>query len=167
VSVATAVPLSEYLNTTYRPDCDYLEGELLERNVGEWDHARLQGLIFGYFLQNEKRLGMIAAPEARVQVKSRRFRVPDVTVLAGARPEGGIVTTPPFLCVEVLSPRDRIVEMRTRVQDYLDFGVPNVWVIDPKTRLATIYTSEGAVEVGNGILTTSNPDITVDLNALE
>jgi len=34
VAVATAVPLSEYLNTTYRPDCDYLEGELLERNVG-------------------------------------------------------------------------------------------------------------------------------------
>jgi len=45
VSVATAVPLSEYLNTSYRPDCDYLEGELLERNVGEWDHARLQGLL--------------------------------------------------------------------------------------------------------------------------
>jgi hypothetical protein len=43
-----AVPLREYLNTSYRPDCDYLEGELLERNVGEWDHARLQGLLSGY-----------------------------------------------------------------------------------------------------------------------
>jgi hypothetical protein len=48
VSVATAVPLSEYLNTSYRPDCDYLEGELLERNGGEWDHARFQGLLSAY-----------------------------------------------------------------------------------------------------------------------
>jgi len=39
-----SVSVEEYLNTSYRPDCDYLEGELLERNVGEWDHSRLQGL---------------------------------------------------------------------------------------------------------------------------
>ncbi len=37
---AIAIPLSEYLGTSYRPDCDYLEGELLERNVGELDHSR-------------------------------------------------------------------------------------------------------------------------------
>jgi hypothetical protein len=35
--VSTTVPLSEYLNTSYRPDRDYLDGELMERNVGEWD----------------------------------------------------------------------------------------------------------------------------------
>ena len=40
MSTVTLVPLSEYLETSYRPDCDYLEGELLERNVGEWDHSR-------------------------------------------------------------------------------------------------------------------------------
>jgi len=44
MSTATAVSLSEYLNTSYRPDCDYLDGELLERNGGERDHSRLQGL---------------------------------------------------------------------------------------------------------------------------
>ena len=36
-----AVLVEEYLETCYRPDCDYLEGELLERNVGEWDHRKL------------------------------------------------------------------------------------------------------------------------------
>jgi len=35
-TTATFVPLSEYLQTRYRPDCDYLDGELLERSVGEW-----------------------------------------------------------------------------------------------------------------------------------
>ena len=53
MSVATAVPLSECLNTAYRPDCDYLEGELLERNAGEWDHSRLQ-MLLGRYLSNRE-----------------------------------------------------------------------------------------------------------------
>src|SRR5450432_3984025 len=98
----TAVSLNEYLNTSYRPDCDYLEGELLERNVGEWDHARLQMLLSRYLSNREKALGILVVPEQRVQVKARRFRVPDVTVLAGPRPTSGIITEPPFLCIEIL-----------------------------------------------------------------
>jgi len=152
VSAATSVPLDEYLNTSYRPDCEYLDGELLERNVGEWDHARLQGLLYGHLLG---------------QVKPRRFRVPDITVIAGPRPAGGIVTKPPFLCIEVISPDDRMKQMRERVADYLEFGVPYVWVIDPVTKLATIYTQDDARELRDGILTTHNPDITINLNELE
>lgn len=167
MSVATTVPLSEYLNTSYRPDCEYLDGELLERNVGEWDHARLQGLLYGRLLGLEKGLGILAVPEQRVQVKLRRFRVPDITVIAGPRPAGGIVTKPPFLCIEVISPEDRMKQMRERVADYLEFGVPFIWVIDPATKLATIYTQDGAREVRDGILTTHNPDITINLNELE
>ena len=48
VSSTAAVPVSDYLETSYRPDCDYLDGQLLERNVGEWEHSRLQGLIASY-----------------------------------------------------------------------------------------------------------------------
>jgi Uma2 family endonuclease len=167
VSVATAVPLSEYLNTSYRPDCDYLEGELLKRNVGEWDHARLQGLLYGYLLSCEKRLGILVVPEQRVQVKARRFRVPDITILAGPRPSGGVITEPPFLCVEILSPSDRVVEMQERIGDYLNFGVRYVWLIDPRTGLTFVHTPDGIQEVKNGILSTKNPDIEVSLSELE
>jgi hypothetical protein len=38
----TTIPVSEYLVTTYRPDCDYVDGEVQERNLGEYDHARIQ-----------------------------------------------------------------------------------------------------------------------------
>lgn len=164
--MATAIPLGEYLNTSYRPDCEYLDGELLERNVGEFDHSRLQGLLAAALHALRKPAGIIVALACRVKTGSERIRVPDI-VAVDRRPKGGIITEPPLLCVEVLSPRDLVIEMRTRVQDYLDFGVPNVWVIDPKTRLATIYTSEGAAEVSDGILSTKNPDITIDLNTLE
>lgn len=167
MSAATAVPLSEYLNTSYRPDCDYLEGELLERNVGEWDHARLQMLLSRYLSNREKQWGILVVPEQRVQVKARRFRVPDITVLAGPRPAGGIITEPPFLCVEILSPRDLVVEMQERIGDYLNFGVRYVWLIDPRTGHAFVHTAEGVREVKDGMFHAKNPDISVSLSDLE
>src|SRR5690348_18465889 len=92
-TTATFVPLSEYLETSYRPDCDYLEGELLERNVGEWDHSRLQVLLSSYLSNREKQWGTLVVLAQRVQVKSRRFRVPDIAVLTSP-PSGQIVTEP-------------------------------------------------------------------------
>lgn len=46
---AILVPVSEYLNTTYRPDCDYLDGELKKRDVGEQPHASVQILLGSLF----------------------------------------------------------------------------------------------------------------------
>ena len=166
MSTVTLVPLSEYLETSYRPDCDYLEGELLERNVGEWDHSRLQGLLYRYLSNREKQWGILVVPEQRVQVKARRFRVPDILVLTGP-PTGPIIKEPPFLCIEILSPSDRMAEMQERIDDYLDFGVRYVWLINPRKRRAFIYSNEGVQEVKDGILHTSNPDIRVNLAELD
>jgi Uma2 family endonuclease len=166
VPSTTFVPLSEYLDTVYRPDCEYIDGELLERNVGEWDHSRLQMLLSGYLLSREKELGILVVPEQRVQVKPTRFRVPDITVITAA-PKGGIIQEPPFLCVEILSPRDRMAEMQERIDDYLGFGVRYVWIIHPPTRRAFVYTVNGMHEAKDGVLSTVNPDIRVVLSELE
>jgi hypothetical protein len=32
--------IEQYLNTDYRPDVDYVDGYIEERNVGETDHAK-------------------------------------------------------------------------------------------------------------------------------
>lgn len=87
MSTVTFVPLTEYLETSYRPDCEYLDGELLERNVGEWDHSRLQMLLSGFLHRQEKQWGILVVTEQRVQVKARRFRVPDICVLTGPPPD--------------------------------------------------------------------------------
>ena len=135
--------------------------------MGEAEHSLLQISLGAWFFINRKRLGITAYTEQRVQVKAMRFRIPDITVVAGQGPTTGIIKNPPFLCVEVLSPEDRFTKVRERVADYLEFGVPYVWVIDPVTKLATIYTQDGAREIRDGLLTTVNPDITVNLNELE
>ncbi len=167
ISTATAVSLSDYLNTSYRPDCEYLNGELLERNVGDWDHSRLQMLLSQYLFAREKQWGIVVVPEQRVQVKARRFRVPDITVIAGDPPDGPMITKSPFLCVEILSPNDRLAEMQDRIDDYISFGVSSVWLINPRTRQTYSYTAAGIREVRDGVLTTESPDVRVALEELE
>jgi Uma2 family endonuclease len=167
VPAAITVPLSEYLETSYRPDCEFIDGELRERNVGEFDHSRLQTVLASYFYSREKLWGICVIVEQRVQVKSTRYRVPDITVVAGPRPSSQILREPPFLCVEILSPDDGMSDMQERIDDYLDFGVPHVWVLNPRTRRAFLYTPDGIREARDGILRTQNPDIAVPFSELE
>jgi len=87
--------------------------------------------------------------------------------LAGPRPAGGIISEPLFLCVEILSPSDRVVEMQDRIRDYLDFGVRYVWPIDPRTGLTFVHTAGSVQEIRNGVLTTNDPDIQAPLSDLE
>src|SRR4051812_20078277 len=166
MATGTLVSVEQYLNTTYRPDCDYVDGEVLERNVGEKDHSELQTELVIYLGSLRKQYGIHVFVEQRVQILPTRFRVPDVCIVLGRRPSTAILREPPFLGVEILSKDDGFVEMEGRINDYLQFGVPNIWVIDPRTRKARIYNASGSEEVRNGILTTSDAVITVSLSEL-
>src|ERR1035438_8908962 len=109
----TAVTIQEYLSTSYRPDCDYVDGEVQERNVGEIDHSGLQLAIGSYFYTRRKEWGISAYTEQRVQVSPTRFRIPDVCVILG-EPTGQILREPPFICIEILSPDDRVSSSMTQ-----------------------------------------------------
>jgi Uma2 family endonuclease len=163
MKAATLVPVEEYLRTTYRPDCDYVDGEVLERNVGERDHSELQGELFYYLRSRARQLGIHIYPEQRVQVSARRFRIPDLCVVAGPKPEDQIFHQPPLVCIEVLSRDDTLERMQEKIDDFLNFGVRYVWVINPRSRRAWVYTSDGSREVKDGTLRTENPNIEVAL----
>ncbi len=136
MATAALIPIAEYLATTYRPDCDYIDGEVLERNLGEKPHSILQTFFAALLFLHEADWGLIALTEQRVQVSPTRFRIPDVCAYRPAGPTGGIIVVPPLLCIEVLSSRDTLGNMQKRIDDYLAFGVPNIWLIDPVDRLA-------------------------------
>jgi Uma2 family endonuclease len=157
------VPVEEYLRTTYRPDRDYVDGEVLERNLGERDHSKLQREFILYLGTRAKQLGIHVFPEQRVQVSTQRFRIPDICVVLGQEPEDQIFHEPPFICIEILSKDDTVRSIQKRIDDYLKFGVPNVWVIDPADRRAWTYSLDGNREVRDGVLRTENPSIEVSL----
>jgi Uma2 family endonuclease len=133
MATSTRLSLSEYMTTSYRPDREYVDGELRERNVGKWEHARLQALLASWFGSQEKSWLVKVATAQRVQVSPTRVRIPDVMLVSrGPQPE--VAVDPPVLVVEILSPDDTYTETQSRSADYLHVGVPCVWIIDPTSR---------------------------------
>lgn len=127
------IPLSEYLETSYRPDREYVDGEVRERNVGKWEHARVQLLLAAWFHQHEREWGITGSTEQRIQVSPNRVRVPDLAFMP-AGPQPDVLTEPPLLIIEILSPNDSYSDTQERARDYREMGVETVWIIDPKTR---------------------------------
>jgi Uma2 family endonuclease len=161
--VDALVSVEEYLHTVYRPDCDYVDGELVDRNVGEKSHAKAQQEALVLLRAGRAEWNIFPIQEARVQVSQTRYRVPDICVFVGPEPDEEVFTQPPFLCIEILSPEDRMSRMQERIDDYLGFGVEYVWVVDPQSHRAWVYRREGMHEAPNGVLRTTNPDIEIPL----
>lgn len=161
---ATLVSLEEYLASSYEPDCEYVDGEVIERNMGETDHGALQGLLTRWLLNRRKELGIYVFPETRTQISPTHFRVPDIAVTT-RKIRGRVLTEPPFLCIEILSPEDRANRLEAKIDDYVNFGVAHVWVIDPGERRAWIYTREARREAVT-FLTTRDPEIRLPLAEL-
>jgi Uma2 family endonuclease len=133
MATALHIPLQEYLGATYRPDREFVDGEVRERNVGKYEHARLQALLTAWFHQHEQEWKAQVVTGQRVQVAPNRIRIPDVALLP-LGPQPDVITAPPALIVEILSPDDTYSDTQERAQDYRNMGVETVWIIDPKTR---------------------------------
>jgi Uma2 family endonuclease len=159
----TLISVKQYLANNYRPDCDYVDGRIEERNLGEWDHSKLQAAITAYFYQRRKSWNISVAPEQRVQVSPTRFRIPDLCVVLG-EPDGQVFRRPPFVCVEILSKDDRMIQMRDRIDDYLTMGASYVWLFDPSgPRVYVATPAEGFHEFKGDILRTENPALELPL----
>jgi Uma2 family endonuclease len=98
------VSVDEYLSMAFEHDCEYVDGIIEERDLGEFEHAYVQGILIGLFLKNREQWGVYPLPEQRVQTRKTHFRVPDITVLCEGTKREGILTHPPLLVIEVQSP---------------------------------------------------------------
>jgi len=163
MGVGTLISLEEYLRTSYDPDCDFIEGELLERNVGKRKHSYAQSEIAAWFRMRRELLRLQALTEMRTRVASGRFRIPDVVVCELPMPDEDVITTSPYLCIEVMSPDDTITAMQDRLDDYLNFGVPNVWVVDPWKHRGWHVTATGWATATDGIMRTADGRIAMPL----
>lgn len=132
MATTTRIPMEVYLRSTYEPDVDYVDGQIEKRNVGEYDHNAVQQALLIWFYQRGKEWNVRAIQEQRLRLTPTRVRIPDVCVFYRGFPIEQIFTQPPLLCIEVLSPEDRVSGVDERIEDFLRFGVKSVWVIDPK-----------------------------------
>jgi Uma2 family endonuclease len=141
MATSVLVPIAEYLETVYRPDREYIDGEIVERNMGEWEHSRIQVLLGAWFVQNESAWRVQAATEWRTRVSESRVRIPDIVLVANG-PQPQVLTRPAILVVEILSPSDTYADTESRARDYQAMGVQTIWIIDPETRTGRICTGD-------------------------
>jgi Uma2 family endonuclease len=147
---AQLVSVEEYLHSTFEHDAEYVEGKIIPRSLPQRPHSKLQTWFartlfeaahpFGYEVWVEQRI--------RTQHEPRRYRIPDVCLTSGD-PFEDVFTSPPFLCIEILSPEDSALELRIKVDEYLTFGVPYVWVIDPVSKAGEIYNGDRIERIVN------------------
>ena len=152
MSSRSLVPLEEYLHTSYDPDMEYVDGILVDRNVGDWLHSLIQrNLILAL---SQKYPHIYAMPELRSQTQSTRYRLPDVCVLL-APPKTKYLLDAAFLVIEILSEDDRMTKMMEKLEEYNHKGMPNIWVIDPRLQTMSVYSTGDLQEIRGEVITTA------------
>ena len=134
---ATLISVEEYLHTNYKPACEYIDGVLRQKPMPTRKHgltqARLCQLLNSSFQDFE------AASEVTVRLREGKYLIPDVIVQRRDRIQDPCPTDPVHLCVEILSPEDRMSEVLAKCEAYHAWGVETVWVVDPEDRRAWEY----------------------------
>jgi Uma2 family endonuclease len=127
--VETLISVEEYLHTSYEHDLEYVDGRLEERGIPTREHGELMGRVWVLLL----RRGVKAYLETRTRTSETRYRLPDVSA--------------PLLCVQILSPDDRMSRVIEVADDFLGMRVPVVWVLDPVRKTAYVIDANGLRQV--------------------
>jgi len=139
MAVVPTIPLvspDEYLNSSYRPDMEYVDGALVERGVPTGSHGLLQHILAVYLEPYCEQFQFEPLPEVRTQIIERaRYRIPDLMLCPLPVP-AGIMKSVPWAVIEILSPEDRFSDLIARFQDYKKIGVRHMVLLDPEDLVA-------------------------------
>jgi len=166
MATATLLSVEEYLATSYRPDAELIDGQLVERNLGEYDHANLQSALVTLLRSRAREWKIRALVEQRIRVSAKRYRIPDVCIISRDQPIEPVFTRPPVACIEVLSKDDTLRSLEDKVDDYIELGVGNIWILDPVKRRAYVCTKGSFKEPEEGILAAPGSPIQISLKDL-
>jgi Uma2 family endonuclease len=144
---ATEKDLLRYLDAADKRLVELIDGVLVEKTLGSQE-GLLGGFIVHYFwvYLEEHDLGAAYGADSPFRILPEQVRLPDACfvswkTLGGTVPKEPIAGVAPELAVEVLSKSNTKGEMNRKRRDYFLAGVRELWVIDPKTQTAEVYTS--------------------------
>lgn len=135
--------------------------------MGTEKHSWLQAALAAYFFRRRKAWNLNVYTEQRNRIRPGKYKLPDLCIVVGPRPETSVLEQPPLLAIEILSPEDKPLRVDRTIADWLEFGVSYVWVIDPETLESALHTSHGRLPVYNATLLIPGTPITVPLQQLD
>jgi Uma2 family endonuclease len=99
------VPVDDYLNTSYHPDVEYVDGVLVERGMPTPAHGALQLIVGAFLSRYAEEFSFEVLTECRVEiVKRSRYRIPDILLCTSPIPRTKTLETVPLAVIEILSP---------------------------------------------------------------
>jgi Uma2 family endonuclease len=139
MSTLTHRTVADFLRRNEKPEAELIGGELVPKPMGTLDHMRMEQRLHRLLLPfAERGLGQVVW-----ELSFRHgdeVRIPDVVFLSSSAGfEDGILVDAPTLCVEILSPSQRLSELVAKCDVYHAWGVPYCWVVDPIGKKAWEY----------------------------
>lgn len=129
------VTIDEYLSNPAYRHAEWINGEVVELNVGTGQHGYIQ-LEIGFSLKSYLKQNPIGFAYGELHCRLRigtqiRYRIPDVCVVLDDRVQG-YLDRAPNLCVEIRSPDDSISDQLAKFADYFANGCQLGWLILPE-----------------------------------
>lgn len=147
------VALEQYLSSSYDPDLEFVDGALVERNVGDWLHSLLQRNII--VALSQKYPHIYAVPELRSKTTETSYRLPDVCVLLHP-PATKYLIEAAHIAIEILSEDDSMSKTMEKLAEYEVKGVRNIWLLDPRLQQMSVYRSGALILVNGDTLSTDD-----------
>jgi Uma2 family endonuclease len=148
VATKTQITAEQYLRMTFEHDAEFVHGEIVERPMPDYIHSRIQVLLAALFESLRRTHGLLACVELRLKLASDVYRIPDVSVFAVPQHQA-VPDTAPLIAIEILSKDDRYSDVMQKLEEYLAWGVTNIWVVDPMTKRFSAYTHSGLQNVSS------------------
>ena len=163
LTTPTQLSLEEYLSTTFRPDREFVRGELKEKPVVAPVHGTTQSLLSLWFGLRDEEWHIHCMVEVRTQVTRDDVRLPDVAITPDGPLPKKVLLDPPLIAIEVLSASDTFIELAARADDYAAMGTQNIWLIDPETSSAWMFVRGSWQRSTEPRLSVENSPIYLDL----
>lgn len=140
MATKTLVTPAEYLEMVFDgPDREFADGEVMERSMPDFPHGDSQTRMVEIFYELRKTHPLFAVTEVRHQLSENLFRIPDVAVHYRKKPAERVPSAPPLIAIEIVSPDDRYAKLIRKLQEYAEWGVPHIWLIDPEAKSLAVY----------------------------
>lgn len=175
-STSTLITADEFSSMVHERPSELIRGEVVEMT----NPGSLRGQVCSnasFLLQTWSRLQQtpwnVIGNDAGVLTERNpdTVRGPDVYVIRHDRLPGGVIpsghmTVAPELCVEVMSPTDRWRDIHSKVGDFFQAGVLEVWVIDPMKRRIHLFQGDDepvVLGVGDRVRSDNLPNLTIEV----
>lgn len=155
---------------------EVIDGELLIMPPATKHHNAVVELLHLTFLrQMSSRLFCIQGTGFLLKKDPLRYRIPDLAIVDRIALKNDVRTTSdpyshivPELVIEIVSPANRRGSVQRLLQNYAEFGIPEVLLFHPETRTYESFRGLDLIQTAQtgNVSPQTMPEVTIDLDQL-